>query len=141
MYLLILESIGTTELILIAVVALIIFGPRKLPQMAKMLGKTMAEFRNATNEFKTTWEREVSFEDDGAGKAKNTTLLTDTVAVDTKSTVEDNLNSNEENLIQPEVKQLSKEEAEKFFKERSNLPETAPQETKPNPPQSKKDWL
>lgn len=62
MFLFIFESIGTSELILIAIVALIVFGPRKLPQMAKTIGKTMAEFRNATNEFKSTWEKEVAFE-------------------------------------------------------------------------------
>lgn len=64
MNLFILESIGTSELILIGIIALIVFGPRKLPQMAKTLGKMMAEFRGATNEFKTTWQKEVSFEEE-----------------------------------------------------------------------------
>ncbi len=62
MYLFIFESIGTSELLMIGAVALIIFGPRKLPQMAKTLGKAMAEFKNTTSEFKSTWEREVNFE-------------------------------------------------------------------------------
>lgn len=63
MYLLfIFESIGTSELILIGIVALIVFGPRKLPEIAKKFGKTMSEFRNATNDFKQTWEREVNLE-------------------------------------------------------------------------------
>lgn len=61
MYLFILESIGTSELILIGVIALIVFGPRKLPQMAKTIGKTMADFRRTTNEFKSTWEKEAEF--------------------------------------------------------------------------------
>ncbi len=56
------ESLGMQELILIGVIALIIFGPRKLPQIARTIGKTMAEFRKATNEFKSTWEKEVDFE-------------------------------------------------------------------------------
>ena len=63
MFLFIFESVGTSELIMIGAVALIIFGPRKLPQLAKTLGKTIADFKNTTNEFKTTWEREVSFEE------------------------------------------------------------------------------
>ncbi len=62
MYLFIFESIGTQELALIAIVALIIFGPRKLPELAKMAGKAMNEFRRATNDFKSTWEREVNLE-------------------------------------------------------------------------------
>jgi len=60
-FLFILESIGTSELILIGIIALIFLGPRKLPQIAKTIGKTMADFRNTTNEFKSTWEREVNF--------------------------------------------------------------------------------
>lgn len=62
MLLLIGESLGMQELLLIGVIALIIFGPRKLPQIARTIGKTMAEFRRATNEFKSTWEKEVDFE-------------------------------------------------------------------------------
>lgn len=64
MFLLIFESIGTSELILIGIVALIIFGPRKLPQMARTIGKTMADFRRTTQDFKTTWEKEVDFEEE-----------------------------------------------------------------------------
>lgn len=61
MFLFILESIGTSELLLIGIIALIFLGPRKLPQIAKTIGKMMAEFRNTTNEFKETWQREVDF--------------------------------------------------------------------------------
>ena len=64
MFLFILESIGTAELILIGIIALIFLGPRKLPQIAKKMGKTMADFRNTTNEFKSTWQREVDFEEE-----------------------------------------------------------------------------
>ncbi|MCW5961013.1 MAG: twin-arginine translocase TatA/TatE family subunit [Pyrinomonadaceae bacterium] len=65
MFLFILESIGTSELILIGMVALIIFGPRKLPELMRTFGKTMAEFRRSTNEFKASWEREVDLENFG----------------------------------------------------------------------------
>src|SRR5215213_4314244 len=64
MFLFILESIGTSELIFIGIIALIFLGPRKLPQIAKTIGKTMADFRSTTNEFKSTWEREVNFEEE-----------------------------------------------------------------------------
>ena len=59
---LILEGLGSTELIFILVVALIFFGPRKLPQLAKSMGKGLAEFRKASDDFKRTWEREVALE-------------------------------------------------------------------------------
>lgn len=64
MFLFILESIGTSELILIGIIALIFLGPRKLPQIARTIGKTMADFRSTTNEFKSTWEREVNFQEE-----------------------------------------------------------------------------
>ena len=59
---LILDSLGSTELLFILVVALIFFGPRKLPQLARSMGKGLAEFRKASDDFKRTWEREVALE-------------------------------------------------------------------------------
>lgn len=64
MYLFIFESIGTQELILIGVAALIFLGPRKMPEIARKIGKMMAEFRTTTSDFKQTWEREVNFEEE-----------------------------------------------------------------------------
>jgi Tat protein translocase TatB subunit len=52
-------TLGGPELFLILIVALIVFGPRKLPEMGKSLGKMMAEFRKASNEFQRTIEEEV----------------------------------------------------------------------------------
>ena len=46
-------GIGMPELIIIFVIALIIIGPKKLPDLARALGKGMAEFRKATNEIKS----------------------------------------------------------------------------------------
>ena len=69
------ESIGTSELILIGIIALIFLGPRKLPQIARTLGKTMADFRITTNEFKSTWQKEVNFEEEE--KALRTGELTE----------------------------------------------------------------
>lgn len=60
--LLILEFLGTTELMVIAVVALIIFGPRKLPEIGRTVGKSIAEFKRASDDFKRTWEYEVEIE-------------------------------------------------------------------------------
>ena len=62
MFALIFESLSTTELLFILVIALIFFGPRKLPQLARTMGKGLAEFRKASDDFKRTWEREVAAE-------------------------------------------------------------------------------
>lgn len=72
MFLFILESIGTTELLLIGIVALIFLGPRKLPEMARKIGKLMAEFRGTASEFKETWRREVDFEEEAKAFDLNT---------------------------------------------------------------------
>jgi TatA/E family protein of Tat protein translocase len=61
--LLILESLGSTELMFILVMALVFFGPRKLPQLSRTLGKNLANFRRASEDFKRTWEREVNQEE------------------------------------------------------------------------------
>ncbi len=55
-------SLGMQEIIIIFVLALIIFGPRKLPDIGKSLGKGLAEFKRASNELKQTWEDEVRLE-------------------------------------------------------------------------------
>ena len=52
-------SLGYQEIIIIFVLALIVFGPRKLPELGKSLGKGIAEFKKASNELKQTWEEEV----------------------------------------------------------------------------------
>jgi TatA/E family protein of Tat protein translocase len=55
-------TLGGPELILILVIALIVFGPRKLPEIGKSMGKMLVEFRKASNEFKRTLEDEVEAE-------------------------------------------------------------------------------
>src|SRR5512140_1321396 len=52
-------SLGFPELLLIFAVALIVFGPRKLPEIGRTLGKALGEFRKATDELKNSIEREV----------------------------------------------------------------------------------
>jgi len=55
-------SIGTQEIIIIFIIALIVFGPRKLPELGKTIGKGLAEFKKASNELKQTWEDEVKID-------------------------------------------------------------------------------
>ena len=54
-----LGSIGMPELIIIFVIALIIFGPRKLPELGRSLGKSLNEFKRASNELKNTLDEEI----------------------------------------------------------------------------------
>ncbi len=52
-------QLGFQELLLIFVVALLVFGPKKLPELGKSLGKGLKEFKRATNDIKSSWEEQV----------------------------------------------------------------------------------
>ena len=56
-------GLGVPELVLIFIVALIVFGPKKLPEIGRTLGKALGEFKKATDELKNTVEREVRLEE------------------------------------------------------------------------------
>lgn len=56
-------GLGGSEVIVIFVLALLVFGPRKLPEIGRTIGRTLAEFRKATQDFKTSLEREVDLEE------------------------------------------------------------------------------
>lgn len=56
-------SLGVPEILLIFIVILIVFGPRKIPEIGQMLGKALGEFRKATDDLKNTIEREVRLEE------------------------------------------------------------------------------
>jgi sec-independent protein translocase protein TatA len=55
-------SIGMPELIVIFVIALIVFGPRRLPDLGRSMGRAISEFKRATNELTNSWEQEVRTE-------------------------------------------------------------------------------
>jgi sec-independent protein translocase protein TatA len=61
-------SIGLPELLLIFVIALLLFGPRKLPDIGKSLGKAMGEFRRASNDLRRSLEEEVAADELRAAK-------------------------------------------------------------------------
>jgi TatA/E family protein of Tat protein translocase len=56
-------GLGVPELMLIFIIALVLFGPKRLPEIGRTLGKAMGEFKKATDELKNTVEREVRMEE------------------------------------------------------------------------------
>lgn len=150
MFLFILESIGTQELILIAAVALIVFGPRKLPQLAKKIGKTMAEFRNATHEFKSTWEKEVAFEEEEKPDENKLIYSTEnTISRTDEPESEDALSPIVVNALTPQIKEISAEEAARIFQNKTNPTEESKPDEESQPDEkysektvsAKRDWL
>ena len=58
-----LPSIGMPELLIILTIALIVFGPRKLPELGRSLGRSLQEFKRASNELKHTLDEEIRVEE------------------------------------------------------------------------------
>ena len=60
-------SLGWPEMVFIFLLALVLFGPKKLPELGRTLGKAMTEFRRASNELKATFDREMKNLEQDAG--------------------------------------------------------------------------
>ena len=72
--------LGIQETIVIFVLALLVFGPKKLPELGKTIGKAMTEFRRASNELKSTWSREMAaIEQEGESIRAETRKITDEI--------------------------------------------------------------
>lgn len=130
------ESIGTSELILVAIVALIFLGPRKLPEIARKAGKIMADFRNTTNEFKSTWEREVNLEVEetvqNIGKTDENTLPRVT-SISTETATE---------IAAPEIKVIDKEFFDNSLTKADDVKEKTTDTTETdNDLSDKRNWL
>src|SRR5579863_5510396 len=52
-------TVGVQEMVLIFIVALVLFGPKKLPELGKTIGKAITEFRRASSDLKASFEREM----------------------------------------------------------------------------------
>lgn len=127
-YIFILESIGTSELLLIGLVALIVFGPRKLPELARMLGKAKNEFRRTTDDFKDTWMREVNFENQE--KQIETELITE-------SSIAKNTDLIKTEIVAPEIKEVSQAD----FQESLHTKEVSIPNKIDGSLNDKRDWL
>ena len=79
--------IGMPELIIILTIALIIFGPRKLPELGRSLGKSLGEFKRASNELRNTLDEEIRIEEQrNAERVKEPARPANTVGTDTADT-------------------------------------------------------
>lgn len=130
-YLFILESIGTSELLLIALVALIVFGPRKLPELARMLGKARNEFKRTTDDFRQTWEREVDFENIEKQSEPELSALAATNSIQRTDTVMKN------EIVAPEIKEVSEADFQKNYPDEEVI---TPKQTESNLT-DKRSWL
>ncbi|MBK8465730.1 MAG: twin-arginine translocase TatA/TatE family subunit [Chloracidobacterium sp.] len=146
----ILESFGTPELLLVGLVALILLGPRKLPDLARKAGKMMSEFRGTANEFKETWQREVNFEEEANALDIKAFDSEPVKRVDSISTSEAT-----ESPAQPSIKQIDPSKFEHLVGSDASAMQKSKREQEPNThdeeqpklpletadPNDKKNWL
>lgn len=126
MVLFIFESIGTSELILIGIVALVLLGPRKLPEIARKAGKIMSDLKNTTNDFRSTWEKEVDLANE----------RDEILESERRRTVAREKITDEE--AKPEIRPIDRSEFEKAVAEKETPKPTLPEE---KPLAEKHDWL
>ena len=147
----ILESLGATELLFILAIALIFFGPRKLPQLARSMGKGLAEFRKASDDFKRTWEREVALDtgtpdDHSVMASTSTTETADVTAADTNIATAPNSDpqlepANPEWVVPRDDSPYAAAATAEAMSELSPEPVPVPAETTQPEPLRKHDWV
>lgn len=133
MYALILETLSSTELLFIVVIALIFFGPRRLPQLARSIGKGMAEFRKASEDFKRTWEREVAMETAKLQSEAHSMLDMDSMNVDSQNVNEPYVAAADSDLV------VARESSATTTTEESAVASDTNEQATPN--SRKHDWL
>jgi sec-independent protein translocase protein TatB len=142
----ILESLGATELLFILAIALIFFGPRKLPQLARTMGKGLAEFRKASDDFKRTWEREVALE---TGTTDEQAVLNPATSSDTENANQDDADTSvsTDTQLEPANPEWVVPRDDSPYAAAETSPEQSPEavhvpaETKQPEPLRKHDWL
>jgi len=144
-FLLILDSVGNTELLLILAAALVFFGPRRLPQLGRQIGKSLTEFRRASEDFKRTWEREVNLDDvdKGIERAGDNSILdraTERIRAAREAALTDsNPQEPDASVATPSITAVDPS----LVQPRDSNPpeETAPVDESNSQPESKHDWL
>ena len=88
--------IGMPELLIILTLALIIFGPRKLPELGRSLGKSLGEFKRASNELRNTLDEEIRLEEERSTRPARPAAETPRVAATDASDVTEETDLTEE---------------------------------------------
>lgn len=78
-------SLGWSEILFVFVIALIIFGPRKLPELGKSLGQSLAQFKRASEDFKRSWEEEVELEKKSLAETAGPVETVESIIADARS--------------------------------------------------------
>ncbi|MGI8670780.1 MAG: Sec-independent protein translocase subunit TatA/TatB, partial [Aridibacter sp.] len=104
-------------------IALIVFGPRKLPMMAKRAGEFLRELKSVSNDFRSTWEKEVNFEETSSRQP---------IENDTQNYIGNGESFGKEiskadaseiigNQMLPQIKEISSEDFEKLIKSQKEI--------------------
>ncbi len=89
--------------------ALIFLGPRRLPEIARKIGKVMADLRSTSNEFRQTWEKEVDFDEETKA------LRLDSIEAESEQTVarKKELTTLDQPVQEPAIREIDKEQFDK----------------------------
>ncbi len=121
---------------LIGIIALIFLGPRRMPEIAKKIGKIMAEFRGTASEFKKTWQREVNLEEEAKALDINSLESEEPVV---RNGSKDSI-PNEDFLNAPEIKEVDPEKFEELKAKAAQM-ETSEKSEAEEITNDKQNWL
>lgn len=114
-------DIGLQEMLVVGVIALLVFGPSKLPELGRMFGRAMREFRRASDEFRSTVETNLHINDPDPVIASPTPLVADTLPTST-STLPSETEAASAEVTNPEAAEVvvATEPAEPFCSQRGS---------------------